>query len=206
MDFLLHVRDHLILAGSALAAALAIAVPAGAAFARTRGPRDAWLAAIGTARVVPSLAVLALMLPLIGIGFAPAFVALTLLAIPPIAINVDAGLRSVSPALREAARGLGMSERQIRNRVDWPLAMPVAFAGIRTATVEVIASATLAGFIGGGGLGEYIINALASNDVPQLLEGAGGVAALALIADGVLALVERRLSGRVAPSPAAAPA
>jgi osmoprotectant transport system permease protein len=84
--------------------------------------------------------------------------------------------------------------------------MPVAFAGIRTATVEVIASATLAGFIGGGGLGEYIINALASNDVPQLLEGAGGVAALALIADGVLALVERRLSGRVAPSPAAAPA
>jgi osmoprotectant transport system permease protein len=144
MDFLLHVRDHLILAGSALAAALAIAVPAGAAFARTRGPRDAWLAAIGTARVVPSLAVLALMLPLIGIGFAPAFVALTLLAIPPIAINVDAGLRSVSPALREAARGLGMSERQIRNRVDWPLAMPVAFAGIRTATVEVIASASAA--------------------------------------------------------------
>jgi osmoprotectant transport system permease protein len=204
MDLFIHVREHLVLAGSALAAALLIAVPAGAAFARTRGPRSAWLAAIGTARVIPSLAVLALMLPLVGIGFAPAFVALTLLAIPPIAMNVDAGLRSVPPALREAARGLGMSERQIRNRVDWPLAMPVAFAGIRTATVEVIASATLAGFIGGGGLGEYIINALASNDVPQLLEGAGGVALLALIADGVLALVERRLSGRVAMSPAQA--
>jgi osmoprotectant transport system permease protein len=198
MDLFIHLRDHLVLAGSALAAALLIAVPAGAAFARTGRPRSAWLAAVGTARVIPSLAVLALMLPLVGIGFAPAFVALTLLAIPPIAINVDAGLRSVSPALREAARGLGMSEQQIRNRVDWPLAMPVAFAGVRTATVEVIASATLAGFIGGGGLGEYIINALASNDVTQLLEGAAGVALLALAADGVLALVERRLSGRVA--------
>jgi osmoprotectant transport system permease protein len=204
MDLLLHVRDHLVLAGSALAAGLGIAIPAGAAFARTRGARNVWLAAIGTARVIPSLAVLALMLPLIGVGFAPAFVALTLLAIPPIAINVDAGLRSVPPAIREAARGLGMSDRQIRARVDWPLAMPVAFAGIRTATVEVIASATLAGFIGGGGLGEYVINALASNDIPQLLEGAGGVALLALIADGALALIERRLSGRVAAATAAA--
>ena len=87
-----------------------------------------------------------------------------------------------------------MSDAQLRARVDWPLALPVAFAGVRTATVEVIASASLAGFIGGGGLGEYIINALASNDVPQLIEGALGVAALALLADAVLALVESRLN------------
>ncbi len=194
MDFALHVRDHVILAGAALAAALALAVPLGAALARRGRLRDLWLATIGGARVVPSLAVLALMLPLIGIGFAPSFVALTLLAIPPIAINVDAGLRSVPEVIRDAARGLGMSETQIRARVDWPLALPVAFAGVRTATVEVIASASLAGFIGGGGLGEYIINALAANDVPQLIEGALGVAALALLADGILAFVEWRLS------------
>ena len=194
MDLLIHVRDHLLLAGAALAAALALAVPIGAALARAGLARSAWLSAIGTARVIPSLAVLALMLPLIGIGFAPAFVALTLLAIPPIAINTDLGLRGVPAAMREAARGLGMSERQIRMRVDWPLALPVVFSGVRIATVEVIASASLAGFIGGGGLGEYIINALAANQMRQLLEGAGSVAVLALLADAILGATERRLA------------
>ena len=194
MDLLIHVRDHLLLAGAALAAALALAVPIGAALARAGLARSAWLSAIGTARVIPSLAVLALMLPLIGIGFAPAFVALTLLAIPPIAINTDLGLRGVPVAMREAARGLGMSERQIRMRVDWPLALPVVFSGVRIATVEVIASASLAGFIGGGGLGEYIINALAANQMGQLLEGAGSVAVLALLADAILGATERRLA------------
>ena len=194
MDLLIHVRDHLLLAGAALAAALAVAVPIGAALARAGLARSAWLSAIGTARVIPSLAVLALMLPLIGIGFAPAFVALTLLAIPPIAINTDLGLRGVPAAMREAARGLGMSERQIRMRVDWPLALPGVFSGVRIATVEVIASASLAGFIGGGGLGEYIINALAANQMGQLLEGAGSVAVLALLADAILGAIERRLA------------
>ena len=194
MDLLIHVRDHLLLAGAALAAPLALAVRIGAALARAGLARSAWLSAIGTARVIPSLAVLALMLPLIGIGFAPAFVALTLLAIPPIAINTDLGLRGVPVAMREAARGLGMSERQIRMRVDWPLALPVVFSGVRIATVEVIASASLAGFIGGGGLGEYIINALAANQMGQLLEGAGSVAVLALLADAILGATERRLA------------
>jgi osmoprotectant transport system permease protein len=194
MDLLIHVRDHVLLAGSALGAALLVAVPIGAAFARAGLARSAWLSAIGTARVIPSLAVLALMLPLIGIGFAPSFVALTLLAIPPIAINTDLGLRGIPAALREAARGLGMTERQIRIRVDWPLALPVVFSGLRTATVEVIASATLAGFIGGGGLGEYVINALAANQRGELFEGAVSVAVLALLADAVLGAVERRLA------------
>ena len=194
MDLLLHVRDHLVLAGSALAAALAIAIPLGGALARAGLARSAWLSAVSTARVIPSLAVLALMLPLIGIGFAPSFVALTLLAIPPIAINTDLGLRGVPAAMREAARGLGMTDGQIRRRVDWPLALPVVFSGIRIASVEVIASATLAGFIGGGGLGEYVINALAANQMGQLLEGSASVAVLALLADAILAAIERRLA------------
>lgn len=193
-DLLIHVRDHLALAGAALALALAIAVPGGAALARARRSREGWLAAIGTARVVPSLAVLALMLPIIGIGFAPALVALALLAIPPIAINTDLGLRGVPEAARDAARGLGMSERTIRARIEWPLALPVVFSGIKTATVEVIASATLAAFIGGGGLGEYIINGLASQDQTQLLEGAIAVAVLALGADFSLGAIERSLT------------
>jgi osmoprotectant transport system permease protein len=198
IDLLIHVRDHLALAGAALAAALAVALPLGAFVARVPRVRAAALSAINAARVVPSLAVLAIMLPLIGIGFWPSLVALTLLAIPPIAINTDLGLRGVPEAVRDAARGLGMSARQIRARVEWPLAVPVVFSGIRTASVEVIASATLAAFIGGGGLGEYIVNGLAEADTPQLLEGAVSVGLLALAAEGLLGLVERRLQRRTA--------
>ncbi|HMD01810.1 MAG TPA: ABC transporter permease [Candidatus Baltobacteraceae bacterium] len=197
LDFVLHVRDHIALAASALAIALLVAVPIGAAVARSPHLREPLLGAINVARVVPSLAVLALMLPLIGIGFLPALVALALLAMPPIAINTDLGLRGVPAPLVEAARGLGMSEVQVRRRVEWPLALPVVFSGIKIATVEVIASATLAAFIGGGGLGEYIVNGLAEADTAQLLEGALAVGALALSADALLGLVERRLATQV---------
>ncbi len=196
-DLLLHVRDHIALSLAALAVALSLAIPIGAAVARSPRWREPLLGALNVARVVPSLAVLAIMLPLIGIGFWPALVALALLALPPIAINTDLGLRGVPPALIEAARGLGMSEAQVRRRVAWPLALPVVFSGIKTATVEVVASATLAAFIGGGGLGEYIVNGLASGDTGQLLEGAVAVGLLALAADAVLGLIERRLGVQV---------
>jgi osmoprotectant transport system permease protein len=198
IDLAVHVRDHLALAASALAVALLVGVPLGAAIAggnRLRGPA---LGAVYVARVVPSLAVLAIMLPLVGIGFVPSVVALTLLAIPPIVLNTDIGLRGVPEAVRDAARGLGMDRRQVRNRVDWPLALPVVFSGIRTAAVEVVASATLAAFIGGGGLGEYIVNGLAENDTPQLLEGAIAVGVLALATQWLLTGVERRLAARAA--------
>jgi osmoprotectant transport system permease protein len=198
IDLAVHVRDHLALSASALAVALLVGVPLGAAIAGGRRLRGPALGAVYIARVVPSLAVLAIMLPLVGIGFVPSVVALTLLAIPPIVLNTDIGLRGVPEAVRDAARGLGMDPRQIRNRVDWPLALPVVFSGIRTAAVEVVASATLAAFIGGGGLGEYIVNGLAENDTPQLLEGAIAVGVLALATQWLLGGVERRLADRAA--------
>ena len=178
--------------------ALIVGVPLGAAVARNRAVRGPILGAIYVARVVPSLAVLAIMLPLVGVGFFPSLVALTLLAIPPIALNTDIGLRGVPEAATEAARGLGMDRSQVRRRIEWPLAMPVVFSGIRIAAVEVVASATLAAFIGGGGLGEYIVNGLAENDRPQLLEGAISVAVLALATQWLLGGVERRLANRAA--------
>ncbi len=194
LDFLIHLRDHVELSAVALGAALAIGVPLGSFAAATPRARDVVLAVVGIARVVPSLAVLALMLPLVGVGFAPAAIALALLAIPPIAINTDLGLRGVPESVRDAARGLGMDDAQIRRRIEWPLAMPVVFSGVRTAAVEVVASATLAAFIGGGGLGEYIVNGIALNDTSLLLEGAVAVGALALVVQGALSLVERRLT------------
>jgi len=194
-DLFIHVRDHIALSAAALAAALAVGIPLGAAIASLPRIRGVSLAAIYVARVVPSLAVLAIMLPLVGIGFAPALAALTLLAIPPIALGTDIGLSGVPAPVRDAARGLGMTERQVRRRVDWPLALPVVFGGIRTAAVEVVASATLAAFIGGGGLGEYIVNGIEANDRAETLEGAIAVGVLALATQGLLGLVERRLAG-----------
>ena len=102
--------------------------------------------------------------------------ALVLLAIPPIAINTDVGLRGVQPAFIEAARGMGLTPTQVRRRIAWPLAFPVVLSGIRTAAVEVIASATRAAFIGGGGLGDYIIDGLSTYDGGEVLGGAAAVA------------------------------
>ncbi len=194
IDLLVHVRDHVVLSATALAFALAVGLPVGIAIASLPWLRGIGLGAVYVARVVPSLAVLAIMLPLVGVGFWPALAALVLLAIPPIALGTEVGLRGVPEPVREAARGLGMSERQVRRRVDWPLAFPVVFGGVRTAAVEVVASATLAAFIGGGGLGEYIVNGLAANDRTETLEGAVAVGVLALATQGLLGLVERRIA------------
>jgi len=198
LDLAIHVRDHLALAASALAIALLLGLPLGSAIASNDRLRAPAVGAIYVARVVPSLAVLAIMLPLVGIGFWPALIALTLLAVPPIVLATEIGLRGVPEAVRDAARGLGMTPRQAGARVVWPTALPVVFSGIRTAAVEVVASATLAAFIGGGGLGEYIVNGLSENDTPQLLEGAIAVAVLALATQAVLGGVERRLAERAA--------
>ena len=152
------------------------------------------LALAGGFRVIPSLAVLTLALPLLGLGFRPALLALVVLALPPIVVATDAALRAVPAPALDAARGLGMTPRQAGVRVRWPLALPFVAVGVRTATIEVIASATLASFIGGGGLGDYIVDGLATNDVRELILGACAVAALALAADAALGLLQRRLS------------
>lgn len=190
---LLALRTHVVLSVAALALASAITIPLGMWTARSpAGPPV--IAATNAASVVPSLAVLTLMLPILGLGFAPALVALTLLACPPVLINTDLGYRSVHPSILEAAAGMGMRPGQILRRVQTPLAASIVVAGVRTAAVNVIASATLAAFIGGGGLGDFIVDGLANNDTSELLLGASLVALLALIAEGVLGLFERALS------------
>jgi osmoprotectant transport system permease protein len=195
-DYWAHVRTHVFLAVSALAIAGVIALPLGVLIARAKLIRPSVLGVVNTFRVIPSLAILMLMLPLIGLGFGPALVALVVLAIPPIVVNTDLGLRAVPLAVVDAARGMGMTRGELARRVEWPLAFPVAFAGIRTASVEVIASATLAAFIGGGGLGEYITAGLSTDDTAQLLIGSLSVALLALGIDGILAAIARKVTVR----------
>ncbi len=193
-DFIAHVGAHVALAGSALIVALAIGIPLAGVAADRALARGVLLALAGGFRVVPSLAVLTLALPLLGLGFRPALLALVVLALPPILVNTDVGLRAVPRATLEAARGTGMTERQIGARVRWPLALPVVAVGVRTAAVEVIASATLAAFIGGGGLGDYIVGGLQTSNLPELVLGAASVAALALLADAALGYAQKRLA------------
>lgn len=183
----------MLLALSALAAG-GLAGIAGGVLGVWFAPLRGILLSLGNlARVVPSLAVLTFMLPLLGVGFAPAFAALSLLAAAPVVINTDLGLRGVPPAVLDAAAGMGMTPLQRLVRVQWPLALPIVFAGIRTASTEVIASAVLASFVGAGGLGEFITSGLQANDARTLWTGVIAIGAIAVAAEFALALVQRRI-------------
>jgi osmoprotectant transport system permease protein len=191
-NFLGAASTHLALSAVSLLAALAIAVPLGIFISRYGALARVVVNLLGIVRVVPSIAVLFLLLPSQGIGFRPSAIALTLLAIPPLLINTDAGLRGVDAAVTEAGVGMGMSYWRLLGRVQLPLAMPVIIAGLRIAAVEVIASATLATLIGGGGLGDFIAAGLATNKNEILLVGAIPVALLAFAAGTLLGQVQKR--------------
>jgi osmoprotectant transport system permease protein len=150
--------------------------------------------AVAAVRVIPSLAVILLLLPIFGLGWRPALIALTLLAGPPLVINTDIGLRGVDPATLEAATGLGMTGAQRFWRVKVPLALPVIVTGVRSAAIEVIGSATLAAFVGAGGLGTFITSGITLMDERMLLTGALLVTLLALLTEWTLARLELRIT------------
>jgi osmoprotectant transport system permease protein len=185
---------HIELSVLALAIAVLIAVPVALAVRNT--PTGATVAInIGNiGRAVPSLALLALALPFFGFGFTSALLALTALAIPPILINASTALREVNPGVIDAARGMGLSGSQILSRIQLPIAAPVIFAGIRTSAVQVVASATLATFIGGGGLGDLIVEGFQRGDTYILLAGALSVAVLSIITEVGFAGLESALT------------
>jgi osmoprotectant transport system permease protein len=193
-DFTTLLATHVKLSVTSLLIGVAVALPVAMAVRNT--PVGAALAVnVGNiGRAVPSLAILALALPFLGYGFEPALVALTALAIPPILINASTGLREVNREVIDAARGMGLSGSQILTRIQLPIAAPVIFAGIRTSAVQVVASATLATFIGGGGLGDLIVEGLQRNDQTILLAGSLSVAVLAIITEVGFSGVERALT------------
>jgi len=185
--------QHLRLVGVALGISILLCVPLGIWTARSRWAAVMVINGFNALRVIPSLAVLFLAIPYFGLSFTSAAIALTLLALPPILINTDAAYRTIDGAIREAARGMGMTPNQILWRVETPLALPVIITGIRTATTEVIASATLAAFIGSGGLGLYVVRGFAMYNIPILLVGALPVALLTLLAELALNQLHRTL-------------
>lgn len=192
-ELVANLGQHLLLVGVALGIAVVLCVPLGVWTSRSARAATAIINSVNALRVVPSLAILFLAIPYFGLTFTASALALTILALPPVLINTDIAFRSVDPALREAAFGMGMTRAQVLRRIETPLALPVIIAGVRTATVEVIASATLAAFIGGGGLGVYITRGFALYDAAILLVGAVPVALLALAAEIGMSALQRVL-------------
>ncbi|GIW01577.1 ABC transporter permease [Roseiflexus sp.] len=186
--------QHLWISSAALAISIAAGLPLGIWTAHKARIGQWTINLFGALRLAPSLAVLFLVQPYLGIGTMPALVALTLLAVPPVLIATYAGIRAVDRGVSEAARGMGMTAGQILWRVELPLALPSIVGGVRTAAVEVIASATLAAFIGGGGLGIFITRGYALFDTRIMLVGAIPVALLALMAELSLGWMQRRLA------------
>jgi osmoprotectant transport system permease protein len=192
---------HIELSATALVAAMALALPLALVLVRWNRLAGPTIAAVNVLRTIPSLALLVAFLPLIGTGFLPAVIALTLYGLPAILINAYTALREIDADIIEAGLGQGMTDRQVMRRIRIPLALPVIFAGIRTAAVQIVSAATLAAFIGGGGLGELITAGMGTLNIAELVLGGLAVAALAMATELFFAGLEwsvRRSTGAAA--------
>jgi osmoprotectant transport system permease protein len=190
-DTLRYTRRHLLLVAVSLAAGLLVAVPLGLVLERVRVAAEGVIRGVGVLQTVPSIALLAFMIPLFGIGVVPAVVALFLYSLLPMLRNTYTGVRDADASAVASARALGMTELELLWWVRLPLAAPVIMAGVRTAAVINVGTATLAAFIGAGGLGDPIVAGLALSDTHMILSGAIPAAVLALLVDSVLAAAER---------------
>ena len=197
--------EHVITSGVAVAIAAAVAIPLGLLIGHTRRGAFVAVSVANLGRAVPSFGLIVLFVLVFGLGLGypeelrPAVLfAMVLLAIPPILVNTYVGVQAVDPDAIEAARGMGMTEWQLLVGVEVPVALPVIIAGLRTAAVQVVATATLAALVAGGGLGRFIIDGLAVRDLPELFGGAILVALLAIATELLFAGIERLTRPRAA--------
>ena len=203
-DGILHrVAQHIEYSLTALLIAALVAIPLGLYIGHTGRGRLLVVNTLGAARAIPSLGLLFLSVFWLGPRLSgdiaylvPTGLVLVVLAIPPILSGAYAGVEAVEPAARDAAKGMGMRGPQVLRHVEFPCALPLILSGIRSAMLQVIATATIAAVVGLGGLGRFVIDGLAVRDTPQTASGAVLVAILALIADMVLALVQRSVVSR----------
>jgi len=203
-DLLRATGQHLILSAVALALGVLVAVPIGMLLAHhpVKWARSGVFGVANIFQTIPSLALLALLIPLFGIGTTPAILALFLYSLMPILRNTYTGFRSVDPAILESARGMGYGAAQRLMRIQFPLAFPYIMSGIRVTTVYIISWATLATLIGAGGLGQLIVSGIGVNKEELVVAGAAAAIILALLADGLLGGIERRVARRAHPKAA----
>lgn len=191
-----RVYEHLLLSVPPVLIALLLALPIGVYLGHVKRGAFATISVANVGRALPSFAVLVLAIPLsirwgLGLSYWPAFIALLVLAIPPILTNAYTSVREVDPEVVEAASGMGLRDRDVLLKTEVPMALPVIITGVRISAVQVIATATLAALIAGGGLGRFIIDGLATGDVPEVVGGAILVALLAIAAEAAFSLLER---------------
>lgn len=183
--------SHLRISLTALAVSMLIYIPLGVLFERSQRIGSSAVGFISAFRVIPSLALIFVFVPILGFGYRPALFALIVLAAPPLILNTFAGMTNVDRSTIEAARGLGMNNAQVFFKVQLPLALPVILAGIRSASVEIFASATLASLIGVRTLGQYIFTGISLLDTTYLLAGGIPIVILVLLAELLLGGLER---------------
>lgn len=190
-DILLKTWEHFYISFSALLLGVAIAVPLGIMLSKTKKVAKIVLTVTSVLQTVPSLALLAIMIPFLGVGKVPAIVALCIYSLLPILNNTFIGMRSVNQSIKAAGTAMGMTPMQSMRMVELPLAMPIIMSGIRLSAVYVISWATLASYIGAGGLGDFIFNGLNLYKTELIVGGALLVTALALLVDFLLSRFER---------------
>jgi osmoprotectant transport system permease protein len=188
--------QHITLSVVSVLLAVLVAVPAGVALTRRPRVAEPVMTVVGLFQTLPSIVLLAFMIPLLGIGQAPAIAALFLYALLPIMRSTYTGIKGVEPGALEAGRGMGMTGRQLLLLVELPLAFRVIMSGIRVSTVLIIGWATLAAFVGGGGLGELILTGFSMVSTGHILAGGVPVALMALLADFALGRAEHALTPR----------
>jgi osmoprotectant transport system permease protein len=188
-----RIWEHLQYSLLAVGLALLIALPVGLVIGHTGRYEPGAFAVSGAARAIPSLGLLVLLYRVDPLEAWPAILVLTVLAIPPILANTTAGIGGIDPAARDAAEGMGMRPLQVLTGVEIPLAAPLILAGIRSALLQVIATASIAAYIGLGGLGRFIIDGFAFRDDAMVYGGSIIIAALALVSEGMFALAQRRV-------------
>lgn len=193
-DLIQKTGEHLLISIMALGLGILIAVPLGILLTRTKKLANVVIGIASVLQTIPSLALLAIMIPIFGVGKPPAVAALFIYSLLPILRNTYLGVAGVDPGLKDAAKGMGMTSWQRLINVDLPLGLPVLMAGIRLSGVYVIAWATLASYIGAGGLGDFIFTGL-NNYIPAMIVlGTIPVTILALLMDFILGLVEKKLT------------
>jgi osmoprotectant transport system permease protein len=195
-----RVVQHIGLSATSLGIALLVAIPIGMYIGHFRRAEFITVTIANLGRSIPSFAILSLVYGLmlgftstqkLAFGFTPTVVALTLLGIPAILTNTYVGVQGVDPDIVEAARGMGMSGRQVLSRIELPLAAPLIVAGVRTAAVQIVATATLSALIAGGGLGRFIVDGFDRGDTPMAVAGAALVAVLAIFTEILFGAIER---------------
>src|SRR5215208_7042154 len=194
-----RIAEHVVLSGLAVGVGVLLALPIGVLLGHTNRAGFVAINVANIGRALPSMALLALALPVafalgLGLGFWPTFLALVPLAVPPILTNSFVGIRSVDRDVVEAARGMGMGEWGVLRQAELPIAAPLMIAGVRNAAVAIVATATLGALVAGGGLGRYIVDGLALQDYQRLFVGALLVALLAILTEVAFGVLERAIT------------